>query len=185
MCVVTRTAHPSSSGCPRRLAPPCSDTAAASRALETKKPLACGVMTARDSLASQANDVGFSTTKRKIVNSIQVEVEVIATVGLEKSMDLSACLATIDVVPMQKRTKCARSCADTGVEILTVGGDPPLDCLQKQMASELEALHKFVKKAELVSGKSKRALTTEPRMEAADKAPSAKKRGLCQSRIRS
>ncbi|CAN6279122.1 unnamed protein product [Urochloa humidicola] len=184
------------SGVPRRAAPARSGAAAGSSALVTKPPrgaahLALGVTMPRDSSTSQAG-----ATKRKIVNGVQVEVEAIVPVGLEKPAPVhlrggalargpSARLAAVEVVssvPTQKRT---RSSAESGAEILTAAGDPTLDRLRKRMASELEALRELMKKAELIArgparkggtapagGKSKPNLTAEPRMEA----PSAKRR---------
>ncbi|CAN6252230.1 unnamed protein product [Urochloa humidicola] len=181
MCPVPRpSARPFCGGVPRRAAPPRSDAAAGSRTPETKKPR--GVTTARDSSAYWPSAARFSSTKRKIVNGVQVEMEVIAPVGREKPVypapghlrgalarDPSACLTAVEVVssvPTQKRTS-TRSGAEAG---------PALDRLHRRMASELEALHELVKKAELICSKSKRTLAAEPRMEAGDKTPSAKKR---------
>ncbi|CAL5020996.1 unnamed protein product [Urochloa decumbens] len=147
----------------------------------------------RDPSASQSlpGTGGFCATKRKIVNSVQVEVEAIP-IGLEKPVyptpvhlrgGPSACVSS---VPTQKRTKRARSSAESGAEALTAAGDPALDCVHKRMASELDALRELLKKAELISRgpacKSKRVLPAaepprpEPRTEAAGKTPSTKMR---------
>ncbi|CAN6238592.1 unnamed protein product [Urochloa humidicola] len=198
--------RPMCSGVPRRAAPARSGAAAGSRALVTKPPRAAapsarGVTMPRDPSASRVG-----ATKRKIVNGVQVEVEAIVPVGLDKPLDSacldkpldSACLAAIDVVSSvstQNRTKRTRSSADTGSKVLTAPGDPARDRLHKRMASELEALRELMKKAELIArgparkggaapaiGKSKRVLPgnvppqPEPRTEAGGKTPSVKRR---------
>ncbi|RCV07186.1 hypothetical protein SETIT_1G224400v2 [Setaria italica] len=111
--------------------------------------------------------------------------------------DPSVCLAAVEVfsfsVPTRKRTKRTRNHVEAEAEVLTVGGekpvDPALDRLHKRMALELEALRELLRKAELIprrpackgsaapaGGKSKRLLAPEPRMEAGGKTPSLKKR---------
>ncbi|CAL4968375.1 unnamed protein product [Urochloa decumbens] len=187
MCAVAR---PSSGGVPRRAAP------AGARALGTKKPCgvavapsARGVTMARHSSASRAGAGAFCATKKQIVSGVQVEVEVIVPAAREKrvdpapghlpggalSRDPSACLAAVEVVssvvPTHKRT---RSSADTGVEVLTAGGDPALDRVHKRMASELEALRELLKKAELICRGPARK--PEPQMVSGGKAPPAKRR---------
>ncbi|CAL5021032.1 unnamed protein product [Urochloa decumbens] len=178
MCAVAR---PSSGGVPRRAAP------AGARALGTKKPR--GVTMARHSSASRAGAGAFCATKKQIVSGVQVEVEVIVPAGREKRVDPAsghlrggalardpaACLAAVEVVssivPKQKRT---RSSADTGVEVLTAGGDPALDRVHKRMASELEALRELLKKAELIcQGPARKP---EPQMVSGGKAPPVKRR---------
>ncbi|CAO2039546.1 unnamed protein product [Urochloa humidicola] len=152
MCAVGPAARPSSGGCPRRAAPPRSNAAAGSRALEAKKARGAAPP-ARGVTASAA---GFCATKRKICNGVQVEMEVIAPVGL-------AAVEVVSSVPTQKR---ARSSAEAG-------GDPALDRLHKRMALELEALRELVKKAELISQAPARKGGAPP---AAGETPSAKKR---------
>ncbi|CAN6238593.1 unnamed protein product [Urochloa humidicola] len=178
MCVVPPSARPSCGGVTRRAAPPRSDAAAGSRsrALVTKPPRgaapsARGVTMPRDPSASRAGAI-----KRKIVNGVQVEVEVVDPAP---------------AVPTQKRTNLTRSSAEAAAEVLAAGGDPARDRLHKRMASELEALREILKKAELIArgaarkggaapagGKSKRALPAAepPRAEAGGKTASAKRR---------
>jgi hypothetical protein len=102
--------------------------------------------------------------------------------------DPSVCLAAIEVfsfsVPTRKRTKRTRNSVEAEPEVLTAGGEKPvnpaLDLLHKRMALELEALRELLKKAELAprrpACKSKRLLAPEPRMEAGGKMPSLKRR---------
>ncbi|CAN6245034.1 unnamed protein product [Urochloa humidicola] len=81
---------------------------------------------ARDSSASRASAAGFCTTKRKIVNGVQVEMEIVAPVGLEKPVD-PVYLTAVEVVSSVPTEKRARSSTEAD-------SDPSLHRLHKRMA---------------------------------------------------
>ncbi|KAL6634020.1 hypothetical protein ACP70R_026691 [Stipagrostis hirtigluma subsp. patula] len=140
------------------------------------------------SVGSEESSVTEPTYTKVIRNGVVVEMEIL-TVGGEKAVKPSVRRVESNKysVPGPKLTKLCRNRGGVKTDVLTVGGEmsghysPGL--LKKRLASELDALCKLVKKAELLSGgKNGRFLAAKPRpgppMEAGSRAPPAKRRKL-------